>query len=110
MLIKNNNSGETLIEMIISIAIFALMIGMISLSYSVSQDIILGNFTARNEMNTKIIYINEATLDNATQKNLEVSPDDTRITWRVDGGAEQSFYVKVIRDKDGTIGKYVNVP
>ena len=104
-----SNRGETLIEMIISIAIFSIMVGLLTVSYSVSQNVLLGNFETRNDMNAKIIFVNEATPENAAEKGLEVSASNTKITWQVDGGTVYSFYVTTIKDKDHTIEKYVNV-
>lgn len=104
--ILKNNKGEMLIEMIISIAIFSLMVGLVTLSYTVSQNIIVGNNDTRNEMNTRVIYINEATLSDATSHGLNVS-GQTNISWTITGGGTGTFAVKKISDGESAFEKYV---
>lgn len=104
--ILGNDKGEMLIEMIISIAIFSLMVGMITMSYSVSQNIILNNNDTRNEMNTRVIFINEASLSDATSHGLNVSGQKT-ISWSIEGGDNGSFTIKTISDGESAFEKYV---
>lgn len=103
-----NNKGETLIEMIVSIAIFSLMVGLASVAYMVANNITYGNFERRNELNLRIMAINETSASEATSKGFSLS-GDIQISWVMDGDTTKtgSFRVKKLEDTEQTLSKYL---
>lgn len=109
---KLNNKGETMLEMMISIAIFALMMAFISSAFATANRIEVSNYDTRAEMNDRFSKVANAELDNdASIKELVVSSDITvKYTMhRFENGERVtgSFAVKSI--SDGVDGGFVKV-
>lgn len=107
-----NNKGETLMEMIISIAIFSLMMAMISTIFAQANNIEVTNFEARNAMNEKLTLINDATPENAASKGLHVSNGNTVVHVSINGkkgnvSGKHNFKVYELRTNDDTFVKIV---
>lgn len=98
-----NNKGETMLEMVISIAIFALMMSFITTAFTAANNIETANYDARNQMNQRLYKVANAHLNNSDSlKDLAVSSEKTvrYSIVRHDGSHDSGqFYVKTISDK-----------
>lgn len=108
-----NNKGETLIETIISIAIFSLLMAMVTTIFSQANNIEASNFESRNKMNEKLLLINEATPEDASSKGLSVSNGTTVVHCQINSrnnGTNQTknFKVYEIRTSDDVFVKIVH--
>lgn len=98
-----NNKGETMLELVISIAIFALMMAFISSAFSAANRIEGLNYDARNEMNKRLSIV--ANADGSASNlgnNLEFT-DERTVSFsikRQNGISDKGdFKVKNITDK-----------
>lgn len=110
---KLNNHGETMLEMVISVAIFALLISSMAYIFSVANQVEVSNFDARNEMNDRLTQVCNAKLsDQDSLKNLNVSSEMTiqySVTMKDGSNNRGQYTVKGISDSAGGFEKIVIV-
>ena len=98
--IKKFNKGETLVEMIISIAIFALLINLVATIMVTSNNIEYSNFETRNFMNEELSIINGYDMSYDVPDMLTVDSEYKVVTCNVNGTAAGSLKYRTIRTKD----------
>lgn len=98
--LKNNN-GETMLEMIISVAIFSLMVSFAATAFTAANNIEAANYDVRNDMNSRLSLVANADAEHPTS-NIKVTEEKkvsfviTRHNKINDSG---EFYVKNVNDK-----------
>lgn len=95
-----NNKGETLVEMIISIAIFALLVNLVATIMLTSNNIEYSNFETRNFMNEELSIINGYDMSYDTPDMLTVDSGYKTVTCEVNGTSAGEFKYRTIRTKD----------
>ncbi len=89
-----------MMEVIIAIAFFAIMVGMIVTIFQASSKISIDNFVAREDMNNSLLAINKIKAkEEASNKSSET------ITIKVDGNAKGTINLTLV--KEGPFKKYV---
>lgn len=96
-----NNKGETMLEMIISVAIFSLMISFAATAFAAANNIEADNYDVRNDMNSRLSLVANANAENPSG-NVKVT-EEKKVTFEIkrnnninDSG---EFYVKNVNDK-----------
>lgn len=105
--ILQKNHGETLMEVVIAIAFFAIMVGMVATAFQASNKITIDNFVAREEMNTSLSEINKV------KKKDDALGTPVKITIELNGkkhnkknGVEETIELTLV--KEGPFEKYVH--
>ena len=97
---QQSNKGETLIEMIISLAIFALLVNLIATVMTTSNNIEAASFENRNTMNNELKVINDCNMIEDVTDELELG-EIRSVTCTVNGAKAGQFKYRTIKSEHG---------
>lgn len=96
-----NNKGETLIELLVSLALFALIVTMLAIGFQTSTTSFYTNITTKRDLNEQVAWLVEEESVEKVQ-NLTIQYQHST----ADGIYADSFMIEMLKPTEGSMYKF----